>query len=114
MLSSAKLSKSFWAKTLSIACYLVNRSPSHALEGNEPLYVQSWKVNYSHLRVFGCKPFERVHKEQRAKLDSKAIKCIFLGYGDDKFCYRLWDPKNKKLIHSRDVVFKENQTFGDS
>lgn len=55
-----------------------------------------------------------VPKEQRTKLHSKAIEYIFLGYRDDKFGYRLMDLKNRKLIQSRDVVFREDQTFGDS
>lgn len=54
-----------------------------------------------------------VPKQQKAKLDLKVIECIFLGFGDNKFGYRLWDPENKKLIWNKDVVFKEDQTFGD-
>lgn len=62
--------------------------------------------------MFGCNTFIHLPKEQKTKLDSKAIECIFLGYGDDKFSYILWDPKNIKLILSWDVEFKEDQTFG--
>ncbi|CAL5341241.1 unnamed protein product [Camellia sinensis] len=47
------------------------------------------------------------------KLDDKATPCIFIGYGDEEFGYRLWDPKHKKVIRSRDVVFQEGQTFED-
>lgn len=32
---------------------------------------------------------------------------FFLGYGHDDFGYRLWGPKNKKLLRSRDVFFEE-------
>ena len=32
MLSNAKLSKSFWAKAASTACFLINRSPSVAID----------------------------------------------------------------------------------
>ena len=34
-------------------------------------------------------------------------------YGDDKFGYKLWNPKNIKLIRSKDVVFREDQTIED-
>lgn len=57
--------------------------------------------------------FFLVPKEQWAKLNSKSVECIYFGYGDDKFRYILWDPKNRKLIQNRDVVFKEDQTFED-
>ena len=39
--------------------------------------------------------------------------CIFIGYGDEEFGYRLWDLKEKKVIRSRDVVFHESQTIKD-
>ncbi|CAL5393971.1 unnamed protein product [Camellia sinensis] len=71
------------------------------------------EIFYSHLRVFGCKAFAHVSKEHRQKLDDKATPCIFIGYGDEEFGYRLWDPKHKKVIRSRDVVFQEGQTFED-
>lgn len=48
-----------------------------------------------------------VPKEQRSKLDSKVVPCIFVGYGDVEFIYRLWDPDKKKIVKSRDVVFYE-------
>ncbi|KAK9914377.1 hypothetical protein M0R45_038160 [Rubus argutus] len=70
-------------------------------------------ASYSHLKVFGCKAFALVPKEQRSKLDDKATPCIFLGYGDEEFGYRLWDPKANKFIRSRDVVFHEDQTIAD-
>ena len=34
-------------------------------------------------------------------------------YGDEKFGYKLWDPKEKKMIRSRDVVFHENENLAD-
>lgn len=54
-----------------------------------------------------------VPKEQRAKLDLKVNECIVLGYGDVTFGYRLWDPIKRKRIRNKDVVFKEDQSFGD-
>ena len=50
-------------------------------------------------------------KERRTKLDDKAIPCIFLGYGNEEFGYRLWDPNTKKFIRSRDVIFHEDEIF---
>ena len=32
-----------------------------------------------------------------------------MGYGQNEFGYRLYDPVNKKLIRSRDIVFMEDQ-----
>ena len=47
------------------------------------------------------------------KLDDKASLCIFIGYGDEEFCYRLWDSEKQKIVRSRDVVFHEHETIED-
>ncbi|KAD2804590.1 hypothetical protein E3N88_37967 [Mikania micrantha] len=70
-------------------------------------------VSYNHLRVFGCKAFVHIPKDERSKLDVKTKPCIFLGYGQDEFGYRLYDPVSKKLVRSREVVFMEDQTLKD-
>ncbi|KAM1603730.1 hypothetical protein PS2_030305 [Malus domestica] len=115
MLRTAKLSKQFWGDAIRTACYVINRSPSVPLGLDVPERVwTSNDVAYSRLKVFGCKAFVHVPKEQRSKLDYKATPCIFLGYGGEDFGYRLWDPYQKKFIRSRDVVFYEDQTIRDS
>ena len=43
----------------------------------------------------------------------RSTPCIFVGYGDAKFGYKLWDPKEKKMIRSRDVVFHKNENLVD-
>ena len=50
-----------------------------------------------------------IPKEQRTKRDDKATPCIFIGYGDEEFDYRLWDSKKQKVVRSRDVVFHEHE-----
>ena len=114
MLRIANLPKSFWGEAIVTACYLINRSPSFPL--NFDILKRVWTekdVFYSHLKVFGCKALVYVPKEQRLKLDSKSTPCIFVGYGDAKFGYKLWDSKEKKMIRSRDVVFHENENLAN-
>jgi len=36
-----------------------------------------------------------------------------LGHPDERFGYRLWDPVNKKIVRSQDVVFFEDETIED-
>ena len=70
MLKLAKLDKSFWGESVYIAVYLINRSPSDSLDFDIPQRFWTGKdVPYSHLKVFGCKTFMHVPKEQRSKLD---------------------------------------------
>jgi hypothetical protein len=57
--------------------------------------------------LFGCDAYVHVPKENRSKPDSKAEKCIFIGYKDGVKGYKLWNPEAKKIVYSRDVVFRE-------
>jgi len=36
-----------------------------------------------------------------------------LSHPDEQFGYRLWDPVNKKIVRSRDVVFFKEETIED-
>ena len=114
-LRTTKLPKSFWGAAVLTACYLINRSPSASLRFDVPEKVWTDKeISYNYLKLFECKAFIHVPKEQRMKLDDKAIPCIFIGNGDDEFDYKFWDPEMRKVIRSRDVVFHEDQTMKDS
>eukprot|EP00253_Pinus_taeda_P010506 PITA_10506 len=96
------------AKAVDIVCYLVNRSPSSALEDETPQEVWTCKKpSLSHLRVFGCYAYVHVLKEKQTKLDSKSEKCIFIRYKDGLKCCKLWNPVTRKVVYSRDVVFIE-------
>jgi len=114
MLSHAKLPKSFWGEAMKTAVDLINLSPSVPLNCDFPQRVWTGKdVYFEHLRVFGCRAFVHVPRDERPKLDSKAKQCIFLGYGHEEFGYKLWDPISKKIIRSRHVIFFEDQTIED-
>ncbi|KAL6344420.1 hypothetical protein AAG906_039676 [Vitis piasezkii] len=104
MLSHEKLPKSFWGEFMRTFVDLINLSPSYPLESDIP---------ERHLRVFGCRAFVHVPKDELSKLDSKTKQFIFLGYSNEEFGYRLWDSATKKIIRSGDVVFFEDQTIED-
>ena len=75
------------------------KTPYEGLNGETP--------NVQHFKVFGCDAYAHVPKDERGKLDSKAQKYIFLGYGTTTKGYRLYDDKNCKMLYSRDVLFIE-------
>ena len=47
--------------------------------------------------MFGCSAYTHVPKDERKKLDPKAKKCIFLGYGTVRKGYGLYDNKTSKM-----------------
>lgn len=78
MLFNANLSKHFWVEVVTIVAYLINRSPSSALDFKTPQEVYSGKPLYmSNLRIFGCPAYGHV---SQGKLKPKAVKGYFIGY----------------------------------
>ncbi|KAG8492966.1 hypothetical protein CXB51_010297 [Gossypium anomalum] len=61
-------------------------------------------ANYSNLKIFGCLAYSHV---DNGKLESRSIKCVFLGYKAGIKGHKLWCPENRKVVISRDVVFYE-------
>ena len=61
MLSNSQLSKSFMVEAASIACYLINHSPSAAIEKKTPQEVWSGSpATYSYLKIFLCPAYAHV------------------------------------------------------
>ena len=112
MLSNARMSKRFWAEAANTACSLINRSPSIPLNKKTPIEVWSGTpADYSQLKVFGCTTYPHV---DNGKLDPRAVKCLFLGYGSGVKGYKLWNPETGKTFMSRSVVFNESVMFNDN
>jgi hypothetical protein len=110
MMKYKNLSNAFWAEAINTAVYLKNRSPTRCLDNVTPfqaLYGSKPAVN--NLKVFGCKAFAHIPKENRRKLDAKATKCIFIGYCSEFKAYKLFDPITHKVFASRDVLFHEQE-----
>ena len=114
LLSQSQLPRSFWGEALNIVVHVLNLTPCVPLEFDVPDRIWSDnEISYDHLRVFGCKAFVHIPKDERSKLDAKARPCVFIGYGQDELGYRFYDPVQKKLVRSRDVVFMEDYTIQD-
>ena len=109
MLIDQKVPHAFWVEALATSVYLKNRIPSF-LDRQTPF--EAWKgkkPDVGHLRVFDCNADVHVSKDERRKLDPKAKKFMFLGYGEETKGYRLYDSERNKVIFSRDVYFHESR-----
>ena len=108
MLQGKGLSNGFWVEAINTAVYLKNRSHIKCLVFKTPFEaLYGFKPAVSHLRVFGSKAFAHIPKEDRKKLDPKAMKYIFVGYGTEFKEYKLFNLVTHKIFASRDVVFHE-------
>ena len=108
MLNGVVLGQELWAEAVGTTCYLVNQSPSPALDDKTPHEVGTEnKPSLQHLRVFRCDAYVHVPKENRTKMDKKVKNCIFIGYKNGVKVQKLWNPETKKIVYSLDVVFRE-------
>ena len=84
MLSYAKLPKPFWGEATRTTVEMINLSPAAALNDNVLNRVRIRKdVSYDHLRMFGCRTFINIPKDERSKLEDKAKPCVFMGYSHE-------------------------------
>ena len=58
--------------------------------------------DYDSLQIFGCLAYYHVKKY---KLSPNARKGVFMGFKKGVKGYKIWDPKGKKIILSRNVTF---------
>jgi hypothetical protein len=80
MLSGSMLGHEFWVEAMSTACYLVNRSPSLALDGNTPHEVWTGKKHsLTQIKVFGCDSYVHIPKENKNKIDKRMKSVSLLG-----------------------------------
>jgi len=79
---------------------------SSVIEDKTPLKVRWGKVSqdYNSLQVFGYLAYYHINED---KLSPKARKGVFVGFKKGVKGYKIWDPKDKKIILSRDVTFDE-------
>ena len=52
-------------------------------------------------KIFGYVSFVHVQSPNRGKLDSKAVKCIFVGYSSIQKRYKCYCPPSKKKLSQR-------------
>ncbi|GJZ29363.1 retrovirus-related pol polyprotein from transposon TNT 1-94 [Tanacetum coccineum] len=69
--------------------------------------------DYEMLRIFGCVAYPQ---DKQGKLETRAIKCVLLGYPEGVKGYILYrlDNESPKIVTSRNVVFNESVMYKDT
>jgi hypothetical protein len=80
---------------------LTDITPHEAWSGTKP--------SVDHFRVFGCLAHVHVQEVKQSKLDNKSFVCVLLGMSEESKGYRLFDPLNKKIVVSKDVIFEKDK-----
>ncbi|GJV37387.1 retrotransposon protein, putative, ty1-copia subclass [Tanacetum coccineum] len=114
LLIQSGLPKTYWAEATCTAAYLINRSPSRAIEKKTPMEMWSGHPSdYAMLRIFSCVAYPH---DKQGKLEPRAVKCVLLGYLKGVKGYRLYrlDVESPKIVTSRNVVFNESFMYKDT
>jgi hypothetical protein len=109
LLKQSGMSAVFWGEAVMITVYILNRSPTKALNGRTSY--EAWyghKPVVSHLWVFGYLAFakELGHID---KLDDRSTPGVFIGYAEGSKAYHILNPGTQHMCTMRDVVFDEGQ-----
>lgn len=107
MLSEANLPQSFWMYMLSTYRHIYNRCPTSTLLHNlTPFKVyKDCKPCIGHLCVFGCATYVLMSRDKRKRLQRHCVSGIFIGYPDNHVSWKVYIPKTREILVSRDVVF---------
>nr|GEX02506.1 retrovirus-related Pol polyprotein from transposon TNT 1-94 [Tanacetum cinerariifolium] len=93
------------------ATYLINRSPSRAIEKKTPMEIWSGHPSdYEMLRILGCVAYPY---DKQGKLELRAIKCVLLGYSEGVKGYRPYklDDESPKIVTRKNVIFNESVMY---
>ncbi|GJR28393.1 zinc finger, CCHC-type containing protein [Tanacetum coccineum] len=106
MMNLKTLPKSFFGYALETAARILNMVPTKKVDRKayEIWHEKSPKLSY--LRVWGCEAF--VKRDTPDKLDSRSIKCIFIGYPKETMGYYFYYPLENKIFLSQNTEFFEN------
>nr|GEY76560.1 ribonuclease H-like domain, reverse transcriptase, RNA-dependent DNA polymerase [Tanacetum cinerariifolium] len=100
------------AEAVRHAIYILNSVPTKALEDITPYEaIKRRKPKLKNLRVFGCIAYAKVPSQRLTKSDDRSSRMVYLGNEQGSKAYRLFDPTKQKICVSRDVKFKENETW---
>jgi hypothetical protein len=104
--------KFLWTEAVMTAAYLINRMPSRMLDYKTPIECLKGETSYVvPPKVFGCVCFVKDYRPSMGKLDSRALKCVFVGYSGKQKGYKCWCPSERRMFVSMDVVFRENEPY---
>jgi hypothetical protein len=107
----SKLPSYLWTEAVNTTNYIVNISPTSANSGMTPQEKYSSKVpTVNHLKVFGSIAFVHIPKTSKNKMETKTMKCLFLGYDNDLKTYRLYDYIKRRIMLSHDVTIDVNKS----
>ena len=109
MLADPQLPAKYWDYALAAAVWIKNRTATRSLQNGITPFEVFWKKkpDLSYLRVFGSPCYVHVDASLRQKLDSRVIKCLFIGYSDNHKAWKCLDLKTGRELITITASFNE-------
>ncbi|KAI7959546.1 hypothetical protein MJO28_003337 [Puccinia striiformis f. sp. tritici] len=107
MLHESKMDTAFWGFAYQVASYIHNRIPNTKVDTAPLKKLYGVDVDPMKLYPFGAKVLALIPKENRSKLDERSQDGILVGYPQAGGGWLVWVPQDKKIVHSKSVMFYE-------
>ncbi|KAL1355581.1 hypothetical protein AAHE18_05G123200 [Arachis hypogaea] len=108
LIFNSNLPLCFWHYAVAHAVHILNRTPHIKIAPCSPYQVLYHTLpDIKRLKVFGCLVYASTLVSHRRKVDTRARKCVFLGFKSGTKGYVLLDTKTHEIIISRNVKFYE-------
>ena len=114
MLNNKKLLMKLWAKSVSTACYTINKVYVRSSMGK--ISYDIWrgkKPNLIHCHIFGSKCYVLNDREHLDKFDSKSDEGVFLGYSNNSRAYRVYNMRKQTVMEFANVVVDYFNDFSE-
>jgi hypothetical protein len=112
MMKSKGMPGRFWGEVVIMAVYLLNRTPTKSVVGMTPY--EAWyrrKPSVDYLRTFRCVAHVKTVAGHTSNLADQSTPMVMIGYEAGTKAYRAYNPMNKKLVVTRDVIFDEKKSW---
>ncbi|GKE03933.1 putative ribonuclease H-like domain-containing protein, partial [Tanacetum coccineum] len=110
MLADSKLPTTFWAKAVSIACYVQNRVLVVKPHNKTPYELfRGFKPALSFMRPFGCHVTILNTLDSLGNFNGKSDKGYFVGYSLSSKAFRVYNTRTKRVEENFHIGFLENK-----
>jgi hypothetical protein len=112
MMKSKGMPGRFWGEAVNTAVYLLNRALTKSVVGMTPC--EAWyerKPSVDHLHTFGCVAYVKTVAGHTNKLADQSTPVVMIDYEAGMKAYRAYNPVNKKLVVTRDILFEEEKSW---
>ncbi|KAL8091815.1 hypothetical protein AgCh_034175 [Apium graveolens] len=105
MMSYANLPVFLWGYALETSTYLLNKVPSKSVPQTSYEIWKERKPSLKHVKIWGCPTY--VKKVDPDKLESRSVKCNFVGYPKETLGYYFYT--DHRVFVSRHATFLEKE-----